>query len=165
MPDPQDPESDQNDGSVGNSTIQEMRKQIKELRDAAKASQAAVEAAQAQAAEKDALLAGFQRAQIFDQLNIAQTGPGKLFRDAYQGELTAEAVKAKAMEYDLIKPAEQSAPTIPGVDANAMQRMMAALPGSQQSTSPPNAMEAINGAKSTTELMGLIESLGLTGNT
>lgn len=158
MPENQDPDNDQGDGSVGNSTIQAMRKQIKDLEEKAKA-------ADSLTAERDALtaqLAGFQKSAAFDRLNIPPTGSGKLFRDTYQGELTDEAIIAKASEYGVVQaPQPQTAqPTIPGIDQDAWARQQAALQGTASST-PATAMDALKTAATPEALLDTLRELGL----
>lgn len=158
MPETPDPEGDSpEDGSVGNKNIQQQREHIKRLEKQLKDAQAAID----DAADLRVQLDTFKRASAFDRLNIPATGPGKLFREHYQGELTDEAITAAATEYELIKPAQPNAPTIPGIDQDAFARQMASLQGTQPSAIPQSAQAAIQGATSRDALMAQLRDLGV----
>ena len=159
MPEPQDPDNDQDqEGSVGNSTIQKLRQQIKDLEAKAKIA----DAAEARAAAAEAENATFKKAAAFDRLNIPPNGPGKLFRDTYTGDLTDEAIIAKAAEYGVVQPEAQGAPppTIEGIDQDAWRRQQLALQGT---ANPPSstAHDQINAAQTTEELNEILAKLGL----
>jgi len=166
MPDNQDPDSNQGDGSVGNSTVQAMRKQIAKLEEAEATARARAETAEAALTESAKLqeqLAIFQKAAAFDRLNIPPRDAGKLFRDTYQGELTDDAILAKAAEYGIVQPpSTATAPSIPGVDMDAWNRQQAAFNGTNNGTTP-NAMDLINGATTTEELDAVLARLGVLG--
>jgi hypothetical protein len=57
----------------------------------------------AEAATKE--LAELKRSVQFDKAGIPEDGLGTMFRKGYEGEVTVEAIKAKATEYGLLKPA------------------------------------------------------------
>ncbi len=168
MPENQDPQSNEGDGTVGSSNVQKQRDHIKKLEQEladAKADAATAKAEAAAAAADREQLATFQRAAAFDRLNIPPTGTGKLFRDTYQGELTDEAIVAKATEYGVVQPpTNATAPTIPGVDMDAMSRMQAALAGSATGPTTNDAMALLQGAQSTQELDAVLEKLGILGS-
>jgi hypothetical protein len=162
MPEPQDPDGNQgDDGSVGNANIRQVRDHAKDLERQLREAKAEAEQAKTAAAEKDSLLANFQKAAVFDALKIPADGPGKLFRDTYQGEITSEAIAAKAAEYNLVQPPSQvPQPTIPGIDQAAWLRQQQALTGTAAST-PPNGIERINAAKNLDELNAVLADLGI----
>jgi hypothetical protein len=159
MPEPQDPDDNQDqEGSVGSKNVQQQREHIKtlerQLREAT--------AAQAERDELKTQLASFQKAAAFDRLNIPPTGPGKLLRDTYQGELTDEAILKVATEYGITQPQEEQVPqpSIPGIDQGAMSRMQQALNG-PATAQTSNAHDRITGAKTREELDNVLRELGL----
>ncbi len=63
----------------------------------------------AMAAERAALEAE-KRAVQFDRLGIPETGAGQLFRETYQGDASADAIRAQADKYGLLTPTPPPAP-------------------------------------------------------
>lgn len=141
-------------GSDGMSQLRAHARQLEKLNKALEADKAKLEA---ELAESNKSLAGFTRSTMFDKLGIPDKGAGKLFREHYSGDLTEDAVRAAAAEYELLAPA---APTVP-VDQAAMSRMDQVLAGT--SVPPPSgAQQQLAAAKNTQELMSTLASLGLT---
>lgn len=58
------------------------------------------------ATEREALNAE-KRAVLFDRLGVPDSGPGLMFRETYNGEITAEAVKSAADRYGVLAPPPQ----------------------------------------------------------
>jgi hypothetical protein len=167
MPDNQDPDSNQGDGSVGNKNVQQQRKHIESLEQQLadlKAESAAALTAAAEVGTLKEQLATFQKSAAFDRLNIPPNGTGKLFRDTYTGDLTDEAILAKAAEYGVVQPpATTPPPSIPGVDMDAWARQQAAFNGTTNNAEP-NALDLINGAKTIEELDAVLSRFGVLGN-
>jgi len=166
MPENQDPQSYEDDGSTGSKNVQQQRKHIESLeRQLAdlKAESAGAQAALQETATLKEQLATFQKSAAFDRLNIPPTGTGKLFRDTYTGELTDEAIVAKAAEYGVIAPPSNAqVPTVPGVDVDAWNRQQAAFSGT---ATPANndALAMIKGANTIEEVDRLLEQFGVLG--
>lgn len=116
-----------------------------------------------EAAEAKAQLVALQREVAFTKAGIPETGAGALLRKAYEGEITPEAIRQAAAEYQIIAPQTQT----PGVsESNAsdaelesMRRIAGAATGA--GGTPPVALEMaftndIDAANSETEVMSVI---------
>lgn len=100
----------------------------------AKAGREAVAAAEAAKAEAQAA----KRELTMMQLGIdPNAGPGKLFAKAYDGELTADAMRAAAEEFGVLATQQQ-----PDPQQQAMQRIQAATSGGVPSGGAPHDFEA-----------------------
>lgn len=98
---------------------------------------------------------------VFDQLQIPTTGPGLLFREKYDGDKTAEAVKDAAYNYGVL---QRPAISDPGV-ADELARLRASQSGSNDSRSDPvGDREAewarrINSAQNEAELLEVYKEI------
>lgn len=129
---------------------QESGKDRKWIRDLEKrAKQADQIKAEAESAKREL---AFLKAGI--DLNTPQ---GKLFAKAYDGEFTADAVKAAAEEYGVLEPAK---PEIPREELDSFDRISRA--GSVPSTiSGDDPLAKINQAESPQEIIEILKSQGI----
>ena len=75
------------------------------------------------AKELEAALADRDREIAFAKANIPDTGLGALFRDAYKGDTSVEAVKAKAIEYGILQSeTSQPKPDTSDAELDALRR-------------------------------------------
>lgn len=67
----------------------------------------------------------------FAKAGIPESGLGSLFRKAYDGDATADAIKQAATEYGILSPAQDSAPAAPSTDVEleALRRAQGATIG------------------------------------
>lgn len=108
------------------STIRQMREELKRKGEALESSTAEAEAG------RDA-----RRKLAFMDAGIdLDTPTGKLFADAYQGDLTTEAVKAKASEYGIIEPPKTETAT-PEEQAAAEEIVQATVGAPEGGQKPP----------------------------
>jgi hypothetical protein len=99
-------------------------------------------------AEAQSRLEAIDRGKVFDDAGVPAEKTGALFREAYKGDLTAEAVKAKAIEYGLIEP-ETPTPSVPAEELAAHQRSAETVGVVEP---PPDALAKIAAATTPEEL-------------
>ncbi len=105
------------------------------------------------------------RTEAFAKAGIPDSPAGKLFRKAYDGEPTLEAVRAAALEYGVIEP---PAPTTPPAEREQLISLQHDQPFQQ--TQPKGRLDdlakQIEGMEGTTEvneqIMELLRSNGMT---
>lgn len=132
-----------------------LRKQLKELR------------------EQNAALAQkvstFERADVFDKAGVPKDGPAKWFRNAYDGELTPEAIKAAAEADGLIPKADPPPPPEPTTPP-AESSTHTAIDEFVEEAAPPipagvmDQMRQVAAEKGPEGLAAFMESQGLAGN-
>lgn len=129
-----------------------IRKQLREAEKVAK-----------EAAEAKKQLLELQKEMAFTKAGIPETGAGALLRKAYEGELTAEAIRKQAEEYQIFAPSHQAATepqnSIPESELEGMRRVAGAAAGAG-GTPPVNVEMALNtalaGANSESEVMAVV---------
>jgi hypothetical protein len=126
--------------------VQMARKDIRALERQAKAGDEARREAEAAKRELAFLKAG-----------IPETGPGKLFVKAYDGELSAEAIHEAAMEYGII--AEE--PSVSDDELAVHTRMTNTASGASPSTGKVDITAELNAAKSQSEVMEIVRKYDL----
>lgn len=138
-----------------NPAREHQRKLEKELKQA-KAEKRDLEAknAEAQAAKRELALlkAGID----------TESGQGKLFAKAYDGELTVEAIKAQAEEYGLIATSQTNEVK---EELAQLGRVAQASSGSNAGTVPNSAVEDIRKATSADEVLAVFAKHGLSLST
>lgn len=87
-----------------------------------------------------------------------ESGTGKLFAKAYDGEATPEAIKAAAQEFGLV-PTSQT--TEVQNDLSAIDRISQASAGAT-GTVAPNAIDEIRNAKSQEDIIKVLQANGIT---
>lgn len=87
-----------------------------------------------------------------------ESGTGKLFAKAYDGEATPEAIKAAAQEFGLV-PTSQT--TEVQNDLSAIDRISQASAGAT-GTVAPSAIDDIRSAKSTEDVLKVLQANGIT---
>jgi len=129
-----------------NPNIRQLREQAKEAKEARKAAE------QAQAE-----LAALQRENAFRKVGIDPDDPKtKYFAKAYDGELTAEAIKAEAEAAGFL--AQPADPT--GADEQAAwQRTASAAAGASAEDQQPDPLAQLRAAKSPEEITAIMERL------
>ena len=128
--------------------VQIPRKDIRALERQAKA---------ADQARADAYAA--QRELAFLKAGIPDVGPAKLLVEHYDGELTVEAIRAKAVEYGII----QDQPSVSADELAAVSRMANTASGAVPATGQPDigAELIAAGRKSQAEVMEVVRRYGL----
>jgi hypothetical protein len=146
--------SDYDDDEYGEAPVLDpnIRRQLREAEKIAK-----------EAAEAKAQLVALQREVAFTKAGIPETGAGALLRKAYDGEVTPEAIRQAAAEYQIVTP-QSAMPNVPESNASdaeleSMRRVAGAATGA--GGTPPVALEMafvndINAANSETEVMSVI---------
>ena len=74
---------------------------------------------------------------VFKEAGIPEEGPGKLFRKAYDGDVSEDAIRAAAQEYGILDAPPNSEPS--PQEQQAVQRAAAATAGA--SSPPPESIE------------------------
>lgn len=123
------------------------RKWVRDLEKRAKAADQAKAEAEAAKRELAFLKAG---------INL-DTPQGKLFAKAYDGEFSAEAVKAAAEEYGVIQAAEQQ---IPKEELDAMDRMSRAT-ATPASSSLDDPIALLNNAETPDQIIEILKKNGI----
>ena len=143
-----------NDDEYGEAPVLDpnIRRQLREAEKIAK-----------EAAEAKAQLVALQREVAFTKAGIPETGAGALLRKAYDGEVSPEAIRQAAMEYNIVTPgAEPQAVAQSGAsdaELESMRRVAGAATGA--GGTPPVALEMaftndLNAASSEAETMAVI---------
>lgn len=125
----------------------------RELEDKAERERARADAAEAKAKEGESA----QRELLFLKAGIdTDKGGGKLLAKSYDGEMTIEAIKKAAEEYDIIPTSQQEEVAS---ELNQLNRNQAASSNSSAPT-PPDIFSQIKGAKSEAEVLAIARKLG-----
>lgn len=120
--------------------------------------------AEAKAAELAAELESVKRELALTNAGVPSQGTGALFRKAYDGELTAEAIQASMAEYGIEAPstAPASAPAPEGAGVvNTIAGGMAAEQPVQQTNDNAQHLEAVLQAESQAEVERVLDRVGL----
>lgn len=137
---PEDLEEDQQEEDQPR-MVQMSRRDIRALERKAKAAEQAT-------AEANAAL----RELAFLKAGIPDTGPGRLFSKAYDGELNAEAIRQAAIDFEIIR--EEA--SVPDDELAAHTRMTATASGAAPSTGKVDIKDLLNAAKSQEEVREII---------
>jgi len=122
------------------------------------------------ATEAETRATAAERRATFAEAGIPTEGVGALFRKAYDGELTIEAMKTAASEYGILETSKTSeAPVVvPQDDVNGLTAMTSGLASSDNPVTPPQGaaatnLEIVKLAKTGDEsaLLAYLESQGL----
>jgi hypothetical protein len=140
---PEDLEDEQEDEPR---MVQMSRKDIRALERKAKA---------ADQANADAHAA--QRELAFLKAGIPDSGPGKLFAKAYDGELTAEAIRQSAIDFEIIS----EEPSVPNDELDIHTRMTNTASGAVPSTGKVDINDLLKAAKSPEEVREIIRRFDL----
>jgi hypothetical protein len=141
---PEDLEEDHEDEQPR--MVQMERKHIRALERKANAADQARSEAQAALRELAFLKAG-----------IPDTGPGKLFSKAYDGELTAEAIRQAALDYEII--IEEA--SVPEDELATHTRMTNTASGASPSSGKVDINDMLKAAKSPEEVREIIRRFDL----
>lgn len=112
-----------------------------------------------QADEAEARAVEAERRAALAEAGVPTDGLGKLFRDAYRGELSTEAIKAAMDEYGIGQ--QTSTQQIPDAEREAHQRLAEARGGSSNSDGSIDAADAINAASSPEEVLRIVNAAGI----
>ena len=126
--------------------VQMARKDIRALERQAKAAQTAQ--AEATAARREL---------AFLKAGIPDTGPGKLFVKAYDGELSADAIRAQAVEFGIL----EQTPSVPEDELAAHTRMTNTAAGAAPANAKVDIDAELRAAKNQTEVMEIIRRYDL----
>ena len=109
-------------------------------------------------AHDDALvrLATLERQLVFRDAGIPTDKRGQLFMKAYDGDMTLDAVKAAAIDYEVIQP--DSADTTP--ETEAQDRLLKAA-GGGDTPHKPDLEQAILNATTPEEVMRIVSQQGI----
>jgi hypothetical protein len=124
--------------------VQLRRNQIRSLESKAK-----------KADELEAQVAELQRRAVLSEAGVPDTPIGKLFKDAYKGDLTTEAVKAAMVEYGIASGTE----AVSAAEQAAHQRIASADSGQGPSDGAIDAADALRNAKSEQEVLAILDAL------
>ena len=95
----------------------------------------------------------------FSKAGIPDTGVGSLFRKAYDGETSAEAIRAAAQEYGILQ--SEQVQEVPSNDSelDALRRAQGATIGNSGAMPDPQQMylEALASASTPEEVMRIVE--------
>lgn len=142
-----DDETLDDEQSEEGSDIRQLRSQAKEARDAKRAAQAAQEE-----------LAAVKREVEFRKAGIDPDDPkAKYFAKAYDGDLTAEAIRAEAEQAGILQAQEQQTP---GDEQGAWQRTANAGQGATADGPKVDVMSELRAAKSPDEIAAIMERHG-----
>jgi len=111
---------------------------------------------EAQATKQE--LADLKRSVIFDKAGIPEDGLGSMFRNGYNGDVSVQAVKAKATEYGLLKAAPvQIDETSNDSELEALRRTQGATTGGDSAQPDPQQafLEALAAAKTPEDVMAV----------
>jgi len=111
-----------------------------------------------EAAEVKQQLAELQKEVAFAKAGIPEGGAGALLRKAYDGEITPEAIRKAAEEYNLFAPT-QAQNSVPDSELDGMRRVAGAAAGAggtPQVNVETSFATALAGANSETETMAVI---------
>ena len=94
----------------------------------------------------------------FSKAGIPDSGIGSLFRKAYDGETSQEAIRAAAEEYGILK-SESTEDTSSNAELDALRRTQGATVGNSGAMPDPQQMylEALASASTPEEVMRIVE--------
>jgi hypothetical protein len=94
----------------------------------------------------------------FSKAGIPDSGIGSLFRKAYDGETSQEAIQAAAQEYGILK-TESTEDTSSNAELDALRRTQGATVGNSGAMPDPQQMylEALASASTPEEVMRIVE--------
>jgi len=101
-------------------------------------------------------LAVVERETVFKEAGIPDEGPAKFFRANYQGDLTAEAIKAAALEHGFITP-----PSDPDTDAGLNAGDGIAETTGGQQPAGPDIGQLIRDAETPEQVAEIMSNAGL----
>jgi hypothetical protein len=117
-----------------------------------------------QAAEMKTLrdqVAQFTKAEVFNTIGVPTSGPGKLFRDTWSGDMSPDSVRAAAEQYGIL---QALPPETPVEEQAAHSRIAAATATTAETvTLDQSIVEALNASTGGADTMALLESLKLLG--
>lgn len=142
------------DDTLDDDQLTEESPNIRQLRDKAKRAGDA----EREASEAREQLQALQREVEFRKAGIDPDDPkAKYFAKAYDGDLTAEAIKAEAEQAGILQPpAEQT----PGDEQNAWQRTASAAQGATTDGPKTDVMTELQNAKSPDEIAAIMQRHG-----
>jgi len=108
----------------------------------------------------EAKVADRDKADLFAKIGIPDKGAGALFRKTYNGELTEEAIRKEALDYELIQP-ERTTPTEERDVLARIQDATAGTTGLRDVKVPEALIQQIEAAKDNDEIDKILESHGL----
>jgi hypothetical protein len=120
----------------------------------------ALKAQAEKAKELETALAERDREIGFAKAGIPDDGLGALFRDAYKGEASAEAIRAKAIEYGILKAeGAMQAPDTSEAELDALRRAAGVTASGGESIVDPQAafLTALASANSADEAASVID--------
>jgi len=141
-------ELEQNNEQSGDTALlRDLRKQAKDGKQAKREAELAKQEADAARRELALLKSGID----------INSPTGKLFAKSYEGELTAEAIKAEAEQYGLIATSETQSVK---EELSAIDRVSNASAGSQAFIAP-SALDDIRNADSPEAVLAIVSKLGI----
>jgi len=115
-----------------------------------------------EAKEANARMAEMERKMAFTEAGIPASGVGQLFRDAYQGDLSAEAVRAAAESYGILEQSQSEQGGLSPEERAAQQRILGGTGagGSSAGRDPRDEMlQRIRSATNAHEVMDLVREM------